>query len=131
GFKRILDRCAYKSLRSFAGYWLNAATRWFWGASFINAHFFLQELPRFFHFWTALLPFYPCIDVLRISTENNHVHKLRTLNGRRNTVEVTNRTQADIQIKLLSKRNVQGTDTAAYRSRQRTFDRYDVLANRI
>ena len=52
------------------------------------------------------------------------------LTGEGTPLEVTNRTQAYVQIQLLPKSDVQGTNAAADRSGQRSFNRDDVFANR-
>ncbi len=44
---------------------------------------------------------------------------------------VAHRTQANIEIQLLAQRNVQGTDTAANRSRQWAFDGNTVVTDQI
>ncbi|MNZ57385.1 hypothetical protein D3C78_753600 [compost metagenome] len=106
-FDRIFNCSAHQALRTFGGYRFDTNTRSFRETDFVNSHFFLQEFDDFLHFSRAFLIFNPCIDILCVLTENNHIHQLRTFNRRRYTLEITNWTQTYVQIQFLTQSYIQ------------------------
>ncbi|MNJ44203.1 hypothetical protein D3C77_392450 [compost metagenome] len=127
---RIFNRSANKTLGALSRYRLDSDSGSFREADFAYTHFILQERKHLFHFFGAFLVFYTCINIFCILTEDHHIYQFRTFHWRRHTVEIAYRTQTYIQVKLLPQSYVQGTDTTADGCRKRTFDRYNILANR-
>ena len=123
----VLDRFTHQTLCTFFGNWLHAQAGSFREADFLNAHFFLQEFDQFLDVVRTFSKFDTGVDVFRVFTENHHVGFFRLTYRGWNTFEVTNRTQANIQIQFLTQSNVQGADTAANWSGQRAFDRNYVV----
>src|SRR5665811_693344 len=66
--------------------------------------------------------FLPCVDVLRVLTEDDHVDQFGMLHGRRDTRVPADRAKADIQIEDLTQRDIEASNPAADGSRERTLD---------
>ncbi|MNP03664.1 hypothetical protein D3C76_955580 [compost metagenome] len=125
----VLNCCTYQTFGTFGRYWLDTDTRSFRETDFVNAHFLLQELNHFFHFIGTFSILDTSVDIFCILTENDHVYQFRTFNRGRHSVEIAYRTQASVQVKLLTQCYVQGTNSATDWRRQRSFDGYDILTN--
>ena len=123
----VLDRFTYQTLCTFAGYWFYADTRRFWEADFFDAHFVLQEFDQFFHLIGTFCEFDTSVDVFRVFTEDHHVCFFWFAHWGWHAFEITDWTQANVQIEFLTQSNVQGTDTATNWCCQRTFDRNNVF----
>src|SRR5207248_10672993 len=65
------------------------------------------------------------VNILGVLAEDDHVHLLRMFYRRRDAAEVLHRAQADVEVEQLSERNVERTDAAANRRRERAFDADD------
>src|SRR5437773_479331 len=71
------------------------------------------------------------VDVLDVLPEDHHVDFFRVPDRRGNTPIPANRAQADEQIKQLPQGDVQRSDAAADRCRERPFDADKVFAERV
>ena len=78
----------------------------------------------------ALLEFDARVDIFRVLTEDHDVELLRVLHRAGNTLVILHRPHAGIEIEDLPQGHVERTDAAAYRSRQRSLDRYAQIARR-
>lgn len=78
-------------------------------------------------FRSSAVPFYPGIDVFGILSEYDHVYVLRMPDRRHDSPEPTHGPLADIEIKSLTQRNVQGTDATTNRSGKRSFYAYMIF----
>src|SRR5690606_18220202 len=65
-----------------------------------------------------------CVDVLGVLAEDDHIDILRILDRGRYAIEVPDRPNAREKVQLLSERDVERADAAAYRCRERTLDAY-------
>ena len=82
-------------------------------------------------FWRAGRVLDARVDVLDVLPEDHHVDFFRVPDRRGNTPIPANRTQADEQIKQLPQGDVQRSDAAADRCRERPFDADKVFAERV
>ncbi len=98
-------------------------------ANFLHAHLFAQELDHFLSVCRVSFPFNSGVDVFRVFTEDDHIGQLRMFHRTWRALIVTNGTQTNVQVKLLTQGNVQRADTAANRRGQWTFNRYAVVTN--
>ena len=124
---RILDRLAHQPLGALARHRLDADRRSLRKADFLDAHVVdqkLHELPRAFG---LRRPFDSGVDILRVLAKNHHVHFLGRLDRAGHAGEILDRPQADIQVELLAQRDIERPDASAHGSRQRPFDRHDVI----
>ena len=69
------------------------------------------------------------VDVFRVLAEDHHVHLLGMLHRRRHALVPAHRAQADEQVEQLAQRDVQRSDAAADRRRQRALDADEILRN--
>ena len=83
---------------------------------------FLQEFQNLLGLGRAAGVFDASIDVFAVFAKDHHVHLFGMLHGRRHTVEVLNRAEADVQIQKLAQGHIERPNTAADRSRKRPFD---------
>src|SRR5690606_4968500 len=127
----VLDSLAHEALRALTRYRLHANTRGFREADLVDAQFILQEIDQLARIAAAGFEFNTCVDVFRVFAEDHHIGLLGLTHRGRHTLEVLDWAQADIQIQLLAQRDVQGTNTAANRGRQRALDRNNVVTHRI
>ena len=70
----------------------------------------------------------PGINVFRVFAEDHHVDFLRMFDGRGNAFEVLHWAQTNEKIETLPERDVERTNTATDRRRQRTFDADQIFA---
>ena len=126
----VLDRLAHQALGAFDRDRLDAQARRFREADLGDAHFLDQEVHQLLDAFGALLVFDAGVDVFRVLAEDDHVGLLRLFQRRRHAGEVAHRAQADVQVELLAQGDVERTDAAADRGRQRTLDRDDVVFHR-
>src|SRR5690606_3929206 len=122
---------AYQTLRTFDRHGLDAQAGRFGEADLVDAQIFLQELDQFAGLLAAGFEFDAGVDVFRVLAEDHHVGLLGFADGRRNTLEVLDGTQADVEVELLTQCHVQGTDATAHGRGQRALDGYDVVAHRF
>ena len=87
-----------------------------------RGQFPLDELQDLLRLGAAGLVVNAGIDVLRVLAEDDHVHLLRVLHGRRNALEVLHRAQAHVEIEHLPQGDIERADAAADRRGQRAFD---------
>src|ERR1035437_5069479 len=71
------------------------------------------------------------VDVLGILPEDDHVHLFGVLDGRRHALEPAHGAQADVEVESLAQRDVERTDAAADRRRERSLDADEELAKRV
>ena len=100
-------------------------------ANFLHAHLIAQEFDNFVSFGRVCFPLDTRINIFGVFTEDNHIGQLRVFNRARGALIVTYRTQANVEIQLLTQRHVQRTDAAANWRRQRTFNSNTVITNQI
>ena len=82
----------------------------------------LHELQDLHRLGAARLVVNAGIDVFRVLAEDDHVHLLRVLHGRRDALEVLHRAQADVEVQHLPQGDVERADAAAHRRGQRALD---------
>ncbi|ABA48963.1 Hypothetical protein BURPS1710b_1109 [Burkholderia pseudomallei 1710b] len=128
---RVLDRLAHEALGAFLRHGLDADARGLREADLLHAHLFLQELDDLLRLLGFGRPFDAGVDVFRVLAEDDHVGLLRLAHGRRHALEVLDRAQADVQVELLTQRDVQRADAAADRGRERPLDRHDVFLQHL
>ena len=126
----IVEGAADQPLGAFARDRLDPDTGSFGKADFVDAHLARQELDDFLGFGRFGGPFDTRIDVFGVLAEDHHVDLLRRLDRARHALEVTHRAQADVEIEQLAQRDVERTDTAADRRRQRSLDADQVFGER-
>src|SRR5690606_12046547 len=124
---RVLDGFAYQTLRTFARHGLDTDTGGFGGADLVDAEFLLQEVDQLACVGAARLEFDAGVDVFGVLAEDDHVGLLGLTHRRRNTLEVLDRAQADVQVELLAQSHVQRTDAAADGRRERALDGNDIV----
>src|SRR5690606_36343705 len=100
-------------------------------ADLVDAQFLLQEVDQLASLVAAGFEFDTSVDVFRVLAEDDHVGLLGFAHRRRNTLEVLNGAQADVEVKLLTQSHVQGTDTTTYGRGQRTLDGDDVVTHGV
>src|SRR5436309_6245995 len=93
--------------------------------------FFLEKIENLLRFGCARGVLDARINVFRVFPEDHHIHFLRMLNGRGDAFEVLHRPQTNEKIQQLPQRNIQRTNTAAYRRGQRTFDSDQIFVERF
>ena len=71
---------------------------------------------------SALFPLDSGVDVFGVLAEDDDIHALGMLHGRRDAVVVLHRTDAGVEIENLAQGDVQGANAAAHGRGQRTFD---------
>jgi len=81
-----------------------------------------EEIENLLRFGRARDVFDAGVDVLRVFPEDHHVDLFGMPHGRRHAAKPADRPQADEQVEHLPQRDVQRSDPAADRRRQRTFD---------
>ena len=90
-----------------------------------------QEIKYLVRFRSSAGIFDSGVNIFRVFAEDNHVDLFRTLYGRGNTFEILHRPQTNIQVEQLSQRDIQGSNPAADRSRQRAFNADKIFAKRV
>ena len=68
------------------------------------------------------------VDVLGVLAEDHHIDLTRVLHRRRHAGEPLHRTEADVEVELLTEGDVEGTDAAAGRRGQRALNADEVVA---
>ncbi len=127
----IFNRRAHQALSARFRARLHADAALFREANLVHAHLFAQELDHFIRFRSARFPLDAGIDVFTVFTEDHHIGVLRTFYRAWGALIVAYRTQTDVQVQLLTQRNVKRTDTAANRRRQRAFDGNAIVLNQV
>ncbi|SQC32322.1 Uncharacterised protein [Kluyvera cryocrescens] len=100
-------------------------------ANFLHAHFVAQEFNHFLSVSRVSFPFDTGIDVFGVFAEDDHIGQLWVFNRAWGALVVTHWAQTNVQIQLLTQRNVQRTNAAAYWRGQWTFDCNAVVTNEI
>jgi hypothetical protein len=124
---------AFRTSRSvpFAGHRLDADPRRGRETDLPDAEVVLQDLDQALGLLALCLEFDAGVDVLGVLAEDDHVGLLGLLDRRRHALEVLDRAQAHVQVKLLAKGDVERADAAADRRRERALDRDDELAQHL
>ncbi len=118
------DRGAYETLRPFYRDRLETNPRCV-GEAHLGIFLrkgFLEQLLEFFVLVRPVLELDACIDILGVLAEDDHIYKFRMPHRGRHTAIVAYRAQTDVQIEQLAQGNVQRTNAASDRSRERTLD---------
>ena len=93
-----------------------------------DSHFIAQPADHFVGVRRAGTPFNACVHVLRVLTEEHHIHVFRVFHRSRRA-DMLDRAHARIQVEQLPQGHVETADSSSDRGRQRALDRYEVLAN--
>ncbi len=125
---RIIKRRLDEPLRTFERYRLDADRGRLRKAYLLHTHLADEERLHLLNFRRAVHPLDTGIDVFGILAENHHVGEFGTLHRARHALEVAHRSEAHVEIELLTHRHVDGTDSAADRSRERSLDRDETFA---
>src|SRR5437762_4255533 len=128
---RVADRRADQTLGALLGDGLDADRRGAGEADLGDLHLLLEEIHHPLRLRRPLLPLDPRVDVLRVLSEDDHVHLVRPFDRRRHTLEVLDRAQADIQVEHLTKRHVQRAEPFTDRRGERALDRDQVLTDDV
>ena len=127
----VFARRTHQTFRSFSGHRFYTKRRTFRKAHFSHSHFIMQKTIELLSFRCSGFPFYTCINILRIFTENMHVHFLRLLHRRYHSTEPAYGTQAYIQIQRLAQSHIQRADATSHRSGQRPLNPYAIFLKRF
>src|SRR5881396_3072402 len=100
-------------------------------ADLLDAHLLLEEPDDLLGFRRPLLPLDAGVDVLRVLSENDHVHLVRPLDGRRDALEVLHGTKADVQIEHLPKGHVERAEPFTDGRRERALDGNEEFADDV
>src|SRR5437867_3931180 len=100
-------------------------------ADLLDAHLLLEEPDDLLGFRRPLLPLDAGVDVLRVLSENDHVHLVRPLDGRRDALEVLHGTKADVQIEHLPKGHVERAEPFTDGRRERALDGDEEFADDV
>ena len=123
----VLNRFANQALGTLARNRLDTDARRCGKADFLDSQFGLKESNQLLDLFGLGRKFNTGINIFGILTEDDHVGLLRFTQGRRNALEILDRTQTDVKVEFLAKRDVQGADTAANRGGKRPLDRNDII----
>ena len=126
--ERVAAGGAHQPPRAFARDGLDPVGGALREADLAHPHLLAQESAEFLRLRRAGLPLDAGVDVLRVLTEDHHVHPLRVLHGRLDAAEPADRAQADVEVEALAQGYVERTDAAADRGRQRALDADLVVA---
>src|ERR1700674_1041456 len=85
-------------------------------------HVLVEEFDQAFGVGRAFFPFDSGVNVFCVLAEDDNVHALGMLHGRRHTGVVLHRTHAAVEIENLAQGDVEGADAASDGRGQRTFD---------
>src|SRR6266478_7656414 len=85
-------------------------------------HVFVKEFDQALRIRCAFFPFDPDVNVLRVFAEDNDVHALGMLHGRRHAGVILHRAHAGVEIEDLAQGDVEGADAASDGRGQRTLD---------
>ena len=77
------------------------------------------------------LPLDPCIDILGVLPEDNHVHLLRVLHWARGAGNILHRPDAGIEIESLAEQNIDASNPSSHGRGERSFDPDFVFSNRL
>src|SRR6266542_4184509 len=130
---RVVDRRADEALRALARDRLHADAGRAGEPDLLEL---LRELPLeegedLLRLLGARLPLDAGVDVLGVLAEDHHVDLLRVLHRRRDALESADGAQAHVEVEELAERDVEGSDAAADRGRERALDADEVLAERL
>src|SRR5437867_2645287 len=100
-------------------------------ADLLDAHLLLEEPDDLLGFRRPLLPLDAGVDVLRVLSENDHVHLVRPLDGRRDALEVLHGTKADVQIEHLPKGHAERAEPFTDGRRERALDGDEEFADDV
>ena len=125
---RVLDRLSDQPLRALARDRLDADPRGRREADLLDAEVVLQDLDEALGLVAFGLELDAGVDVFRVLAEDHHVGLLGLLDRRGDSLEILDRPQAHVEIELLAQGDVERTDAAADRRRQRALDRDHVVA---
>ncbi|MNS57298.1 hypothetical protein D3C72_901810 [compost metagenome] len=127
----VLDGGTDQTLGTGLGHGLDADAAGLGEADLLHAHLVLQEGDHLLGFIAVRLPLDAGVDVFGVLAEDHHVGQLGVLDRARGPFVVTNRTQADVEIQLLTQGHVEGANTATDRGGQRALDGHAVFTNEI
>jgi len=115
---------ADEPLRAVAGNRLNAHAAGFGKADFLEPlrEVFGEQLQKPVAFLGPLLEFDPCVDVLGVLAEDDHINLLRAANRRGHAGKVADGPEADVEVQGLAKRHVQRANAAAHGGGERPFN---------
>ena len=128
--KGVFDGCADQALGAFYRDRFDAQGHRVREADLVDAEFFDEEFFQFFELRGSVEVFDARIDVLRIFTEDDHVHQFRVLYRGRDACEIAYRAHAGIEVELLAQGYVQGADTPTDGRGERPFDGNHIFGNR-
>ena len=124
---RVLDRLPDQPIGALARHWLDADARRCGEADLLDAHFLDEEIDDLLCFGGIGVPFDAGVDVLRILAEDHHVDLLGLLDRRRNSLEVADGAQANVEVELLAQRNIERANAPTHRRREGALDRHDIV----
>src|SRR3989475_8880856 len=127
----VADRRADEPLGALFRHWLDADRGGVGKADFDDLHLLLEEVHYLPALGRPLLPLDPGVDVLRVLSENNHVHLVRPLHRRGDALEVLHGAKTDVQIEHLAKRPVERAEPLPDGRRERTPDGDEKLADDV
>src|SRR6267154_1498950 len=130
--KSVLDSPAYQPLRPSWRNGFNSYSR-IPANLFLSAlkHLAIQKFQELLGFRRAGLPLDSDIDIFRILTKDHDVHLFGMCDRGGNSLVITDRAFARIQIQNLSQRDVERAYATTDRSGQRPFDRHAKIANGV
>src|SRR5262249_8675509 len=118
--QRVTNRATNQSLGAGGRNWLDSDSTI---RSYLVAVLFIQQRDNLSCAFAAGQEFHTGIDIFGVLAKDHHVYVLRYADGRRNTIEVAYRSNASVQIEYLTERDVEASDSTAYRCCQGSFDR--------
>ena len=128
---RVVERGANQPLGAFTRDRLDPDARGVREADFLDAHLLLQKLDDLLCFGRFRRPFDSRVDVFGVLAEDHHVDFFGMLDRARHALEIAHRAQADVEVEQLAQRDVERSDAAANRRRQRPLDPDQEFAERL
>ena len=126
----VLDRLAHQTLGAFTGNRLDADTRGIRETDLGHAHLLHEELDQLLGLVRFRFVLDAGIDVFGIFTEDHHVGLLGLLQRRRHALEILHGTQANVEVEFLAQGDVERSNAATHRCRQRALDGNHILFQR-
>eukprot|EP00049_Salpingoeca_infusionum_P017399 m.352804 g.352804 ORF g.352804 m.352804 type:complete len:460 (+) comp16615_c0_seq1:2433-3812(+) len=127
-FKSILDSRLNKTSSSFLGHWLDAKTTGAWEADLACDALLLEKLDQVCSVSTSCFKLNTSIDIFCVLTKDHHVDILWLLDWAWYALEPHHRTKAHVEIKGLTKGDIERADATTDGCGQWTLDTDKVLA---
>src|SRR5439155_5534625 len=129
--ERIADRGADEGPGALPGDGLDADGARLRETDLLDLHLVAQPADHLARLGRARRPLDPGVDVLRVLPEDHHVHVLGPLHRAGHALEIADGAEADVQVELLAKGDVERADATPHRCGERALDPDEVLPERV